>query len=249
MREWKLLALECSTDHWSVAVGVGQDIRTETGTGGAQASAQLIPAALRLLQEHRLRVADLDAIVFGQGPGAFTGLRTACAVAQGLAFAAGIAVLPINTLQGVAQAASPGTDDARVLSVQDARMGEVYTALCQRQAGQWYSWDPEVWPERVPCQGRAVAPAHLAQWPWLAQALDTGLILAGNAWDSWGQVLPHGPFVRSLVPTASSLLALAPSLLEQGLGVPAHQAQPLYVRDKVAQTTSERLAAKAIRTP
>jgi tRNA threonylcarbamoyladenosine biosynthesis protein TsaB len=247
MPEPKLLALECSTDSWSVALRCGGSIRSETGEGGAHASAQLIPTALRLLQSMGLVVADLDAIAFGQGPGAFTGLRTACAVAQGLAFAADTPVLPINTLLAVAQAACPGTDDVQVLAVQDARMAEVYTVLCQRQNGRWHTWDPQVWPDRLSGQGRALAPAHLAQWPWLPEALDSGLVLAGNAWDSYGAVLPSGPFVRRVLPTASSLLQLAPSLLEQGLAMPAHLAQPLYVRDKVAQTTAERLAAQVAR--
>jgi tRNA threonylcarbamoyladenosine biosynthesis protein TsaB len=221
MPEPKLLALECSTDSWSVALGVGQDIHSETGEGGAHASAHLIPTALRLLQSKGLTVADLNAIAFGQGPGAFTGLRTACAVAQGLAFAANTPVLPINTLLAVAQSACPGTDDVHVLAVQDARMAEVYTALCQRISGCWHTWDPQVWPERQPSQGRALAPTQVAQWPWLSAALDSGLIMAGNAWGSYSAALPTGPIVRRVLPTASSLLQLAPALLAQGLAMPS----------------------------
>ncbi|PKO42341.1 MAG: tRNA (adenosine(37)-N6)-threonylcarbamoyltransferase complex dimerization subunit type 1 TsaB [Betaproteobacteria bacterium HGW-Betaproteobacteria-3] len=154
----KLLAFDTSTETLSVAVAHGGGLWQHTGAGGAQASATLIPTVLALLAQAGLTLADLDAIVFGRGPGAFTGLRTACAVAQGLAYGArgglGVPVLPVDTLLAVAEqarglwaqahafdatgAAATGaaaTDDplARsapcdVIALLDARMDQVYAA-------------------------------------------------------------------------------------------------------------------------
>jgi tRNA threonylcarbamoyladenosine biosynthesis protein TsaB len=94
----KLLAIDCSTERMSVALAQGERRWTHAGAGGAQASAALIPAIMGLLDEAQLPLKELDAIAFGQGPGAFTGLRTACAVAQGLALGAALPVVAIDTL-------------------------------------------------------------------------------------------------------------------------------------------------------
>ena len=120
----KLLAIDCSTERMSVALAQGERRWTYEGGGGAQASAALIPAIMGLLDEAQLSLKELDAIAFGQGPGAFTGLRTACAVAQGLALGAKLRLLPIDSLLMLAHAAlSSNPQSSRVLSVLDARMG------------------------------------------------------------------------------------------------------------------------------
>ena len=99
------LAFDTSTDVLSLGLSVHGQTTLRTLAGGAQASAQLIPQALELLAQAGIALSDLQAIVFGRGPGSFTGLRTACAVAQGLAFGANIPVLPVDTLLAVAEAA------------------------------------------------------------------------------------------------------------------------------------------------
>src|SRR4051812_4707052 len=96
-----LLVFDTATEHLSIAVAVGERVWSHESAGGALASATLIPSILRLLAEAGLTLAGLDAIAFGRGPGAFTGLRTACSVAQGLAFGANKPVLPIDTLLAV----------------------------------------------------------------------------------------------------------------------------------------------------
>ena len=122
----KLLAIDCSTDRMSLALADGDLHWQHEGAGGAQASAALIPAIMGLLDEAQLTLKELDAIAFGRGPGAFTGLRTACAVAQGLALGADLPVLPIDTLLLLGEAAR--VHSPRVLCVLDARMGQVYVA-------------------------------------------------------------------------------------------------------------------------
>ncbi len=231
-----LLAFDTSTEQLSVAVQRADGQRfARQGAGGAQASAALIPAVLALLAQAGLALADLRAIVFGRGPGSFTGLRTACSVAQGLAFGAGVPVLPVDTLLAVAEAARrsgqlpPGA--ARVLALLDARMSEVYSAAYLHDGTAWMA------------QGAiTVGPPEALIVP-----AGDGWVLAGNAFTEYGERLPAAlaklPRIEAL-PTADALLGLAPALLAAGQAVPAAQALPLYIRDKVAQTTAERAAAR-----
>src|SRR3954451_18934820 len=124
-----LIAFDTSTERMSVALQSGDRVLARDGSGGAQASTTLLPAIVGLLEEAGLALADLDAIAFGRGPGAFTGLRTACSVAQGLALGAGKPVLPIDTLLAVAEDGRQADEQPqRVWVAMDARMNEVYAA-------------------------------------------------------------------------------------------------------------------------
>jgi tRNA threonylcarbamoyladenosine biosynthesis protein TsaB len=232
----KLLAFDTSTEQMSVAVQRGADGQrfAHTGVGGAQSSATLIPTVQALLAQAGLGLGDLHAIVFGRGPGSFTGLRTACAVAQGLAWGAGVPVLPVDTLLAVAEAArqsQPAPHAARrVLALLDARMGEVYAAE--------YAFSPAAGWQALG-DAAVLPPEALAAPP-------AGTLLAGHAAAVYDARLPAA--VRALpradvLPTAAALLDLAPALLAAGHAVPAEQALPLYIRDKVARTTAERSAA------
>jgi tRNA threonylcarbamoyladenosine biosynthesis protein TsaB len=234
--ELRWLAFDTSTDVLSLAVARGDHVWTQTLPGGAQSSSVLIPAVLAMLAEADMTLASLTAIVFGRGPGSFTGLRTACAVAQGLAFGTDIPVLPVDTLLAVAeearwqrvQAAGVADADVSVLALLDARMDEVYSAAYQwSAAGQ--SW-------------QAVSALQVSA-PEKVQA--AGTVLAGNVFDAYGPRLDLTGERCVALPTAAALLRLAPALWAQGLAVPADQAMPLYIRDKVANTTAEREALKA----
>jgi tRNA threonylcarbamoyladenosine biosynthesis protein TsaB len=228
-----LLAFDTSTDTLSIAVQHGDAVWQHTGPGGAQASATLIPTVRSLMAQAGLSFDTLEAIVFGRGPGSFTGLRTACAVAQGLAFGArggrGVPVLPVDTLLAVAEEARHAHGYTQVVAVLDARMDEVYHARCEWVAAR-SRWHTEAdfglgAPESV------LAPA--------------GWTVAGNARTPYGERLaPMAAHVAAL-PTATALLRLAPALLAAGEGVPASDALPRYIRDKVAQTTAERAALRA----
>lgn len=228
-----LLAFDTSTDTLSVAVQRGSQVWEHTGPGGAQASATLIPSARALLAEAGLGFDTLDAIVFGRGPGSFTGLRTACAVAQGMAFGArggtGIPVLPVDTLLAVAEQARHAQGCTQVMAVLDARMGEVYSAGC--------TWDADAQTWHTDADFGLCAPQALR--------VPAGWTVAGNAQPAYPeQLAPAAPHVFAL-PTATALLRLAPDLLAAGGAVPASAALPRYIRDKVAQTTAERAALRA----
>ena len=258
----RLLALETSTDQLSVAVGPGGEggqTAEYTGPGAAQSSMHLLPSVQRLLAKMDWPLATLDAIVVARGPGSFTGLRTACAVAQGLAYGAqaasaavaargGLPVLPVDTLLALGEearwrhAAAGGAPVRWVAAGLDARMGELYVAL--------YACGPEgLSPEPVQAP-RLCAPAD-----WLGSVQDSlppgtalapgGVLWAGNAFTVYPEALAGlpGPSVEAL-PTAAALLRLAPSLLAAGAAVVAADTLPVYVRDKVARTTDEREAER-----
>lgn len=230
MPDLKLLAFDTSTETMSIAVAHGPRLWRHSGAGGAAASAGLIPAIQALLAQAGLGLGELEAIVFGRGPGSFTGLRTACSVAQGLAFGAGVPVLGVDTLMAVAEQAREQRGCTRVLAVLDARMDEVYAGAYEFESGTWTQ-------RGEPSLGKPQA-----------LALSPGWTMAGNAFAAYGERLPAGPRVAAL-PDALALLRLAPQLLAQGRGLPADQALPLYIRDKVAQTTDERAALKAAASP
>jgi tRNA threonylcarbamoyladenosine biosynthesis protein TsaB len=237
----------------------------------------LIPAVLALLAEADMPLASLTAIVFGRGPGSFTGLRTACAVAQGLALGADVPVLPIDTLLAVAEEArelqmSSGhlnaSDALTVLALLDARMDEVYSAAYHWQApaalgghaptlpaasdhaqstaparGGWQT----VLPLKVGAPEQVALPHTTPTSPVFQTSpvpQTSRVLLAGNAFAAYGDRLPPGKRCEAL-PTAAALLRLAPALWAQGQAVPADQAMPLYIRDKVANTTAEREVLKA----
>jgi tRNA threonylcarbamoyladenosine biosynthesis protein TsaB len=234
----KLLAFDTSTDVMSIAVTRTVDgalqVWEYTGAGGAKASLTLIPIALDLLKQAGLTLRELDAICFGCGPGSFTGLRTACAVAQGLAFGAERQVLPINSLLAVAEDARyrhfASNASAQVTAVLDARMNEMYAAS--------FSWNGSVWMERS---------ASALVKPEDFRLLTSDMQLAGNVFAEYGARLkgvPPNTKQFEALPTAAAMLRLAPILLAAGAAVAPDDALPVYIRDNVAQTTAERTAIK-----
>lgn len=250
----KLLAFDTSTDVMSLAATDGVHVWQLSGPGGAQASSTLIPAILALLAQARLTLDALDAIVFGRGPGSFTGLRTACSVAQGLALGArggaGLKVLPLDTLMAVAEEARfqwahshPDAPLSRITALLDARMDEMYVQAFEFKDGQ--------------CA--ALADCELIRPEHLVVEASTQL-LAGNVFGVYADRLPNFPdFPHSpaspagpamvprltALPAASAMLRLAPALVAAGHCVDADHALPLYIRDKVALTTEERAQVKA----
>ena len=228
-----LLAFDTATEHMSIALAAGGHVFTHESAGGALASARLIPEIMALLDEAGVRLNDLDAIAFGRGPGAFTGLRTACSVAQGLAFGADKPVLPIDSLLAVAEDARGTDSESRVWIVMDARMDEIYAAQYQYRSGLWQVLDAP----------RLCTPAVLNE-RWLAEPPQR---VAGNALQVFGDRLQLADVARfpHALPRATAMLPLARTLWLQGGAVDSALALPFYLRDKVAQTTLEREAARA----
>jgi tRNA threonylcarbamoyladenosine biosynthesis protein TsaB len=232
----RLLALDSSTEQLAVAVACGDARWTRVVEGGALASARMLPLALEGLAACGIDVRQLDGVAFGAGPGAFTGLRCACAVAQGLAFGAGIPVVAIDSLMLVAEDARALLHDngVSVLWVaMDARMDEVYAA---RYALDGTRWRVGVAPALYTLEALAMR--------WRA---DPPQVVVGTGAQAFADRLPFGPAIvqAHTQDRAAALLRLALQLHADGAGVDAAQAMPLYLRDKVALTTAEREAARA----
>lgn len=232
----KLLALDTATETMAVGLADGEASLTLNAEGGAQASDRLVPAVLDLLAQRGLVPAALDAIAFGQGPGAFTGLRSAVSVAQGLALGIGCPLLPIDSLLVVAedacgQAGRPETFDVWV--AMDARMDEVYAAAYRHHRARWHTLSAPALYDLPTLSARwaGAPPQHLA----------------GSAIGAFASRLTWGPST-SLWPQqrdrAAALLQLARAAWAEGRAVPAAAALPVYLRDKVALTTAERAAAR-----
>jgi tRNA threonylcarbamoyladenosine biosynthesis protein TsaB len=235
-----LLAFDTATEKMSIALARDDRIWTHDGAGGASASAGLIPAILSLLARAGTTLRDLDAIAFGRGPGAFTGLRTACSVAQGLALGAGKPVLPIDTLLAVAEDARVAADadpaaasELALWALMDARMDQIYAARYRFADGAWQTLVAPMLTDVDALNGhwRIEPPQHVA----------------GNALAAFGPRLQVGNAVCSAnaMPRARAMLPLARALWQRGGAVDAAAALPLYLRDRVAQTTAERDAVRA----
>lgn len=242
-----LLALDTATERLHIALSLGADegarTRAQDLPGGAQASSGLLPALQGMLHEAGLAWPAVNAIAFGSGPGAFTGLRTACSVTQGLALGLGVPVIVLDTLMAVAEDARQRADaplpaDEVVWVLQDARMGELYVGA--------FSWGGQRWSVHTP---PALWPLGEPRARWASRG--EGVRVCGNAltacpaaWDGLS-----ADDVRVLaadaMPRGAALAELARQAWAQGEQVDPALALPRYVRDKVAQTTAERAAAQA----
>ena len=225
----KLLALESSTDLFSAALLLDGRIVEREGARGVSHSEIALPLVQALLDEHGVTLAGLEGIAFGAGPGAFTGLRLATSVAQGLAVGAGLPVLGIGSLDALAL----GVGDGPVYACTDARMNEAYCAA-YRVHGD--SVETVIAP--------VVAAPSLAPVP-----PGQGWFGCGSGFAAYGDRLAArlgasiGRIDAAARPRAAALLRLAAPRFARGEGVDAALAAPLYVRDKIALTTQERLAA------
>ncbi|HQZ02807.1 MAG TPA: tRNA (adenosine(37)-N6)-threonylcarbamoyltransferase complex dimerization subunit type 1 TsaB [Thauera sp.] len=224
----KILAIEASSEQGSVALRVDDAILSRRIDGAANHSRTVLSDVSDLLAEAGLSVTALDAVAFGAGPGAFTGLRLACGVAQGLALGGDIGVAVIGSLDAIALQAKA----QRVFVATDARMGEVYYAAFEGADANSL---------QVVAEARCTAPESLELPPgqWLA---------AGSGFRVWADVL-HTRFQHQLsgcrddlVARADEVAMLGERIARAGQLVAPERAAPLYVRDKVAFTTAERLA-------
>ena len=224
----KILALETSTEYCSVSLWQDGNISTQGEKVGQRHSEVLIGMLDEVLCAANIKLAQLDGIAFGTGPGSFTGVRIACGVAQGLALGVGLPVVGVCTLHALAQAA--GHD--KVLAILDARMGEIYHAAYAKDKGtaEWMTI----------CAPSLCLPQHAPQVEgpgWLG--IGSGFALHATAL----QERYAGQFSAvdaQAVPLASAIAQLAAPMLAAGGGMDPAQARPLYLRNKVALKTSER---------
>lgn len=217
----RFAAIETSTQWCSVALWSDGEIASIERRAGNRHSELVLPMLERLLTEKKISFQDLDSVAFGAGPGSFTGLRIACALAQGLALPRALPVLGVPTLEALAEESGA----RRVVACIDARMREVYYAALERQGAGWR--------EVVPAQ--CVAPQDATRPP------GEGWVGCGSGFEVYGDL----GFARTLPqvhPTAAAVAALAAPRFAAGEGVDAALAAPVYLRDKVALTKQEQEA-------
>ncbi|HZO03281.1 MAG TPA: tRNA (adenosine(37)-N6)-threonylcarbamoyltransferase complex dimerization subunit type 1 TsaB [Burkholderiales bacterium] len=217
----RFAAIETSTEWCSVAVWRDGEIAGLERRAGNRHSELALPLLEQVLGRCETTLSQIEAVAFGAGPGAFTGLRIACALAQGLAFARDLPVIGVSTLEALAQEAGA----ARVVACIDARMREVYYAALEKRAGRWH--------EVIAAQ--CIAP-HAAPRP-----PGDGWVGCGNGFEAYGELLNDKvSVIRPQVhPTAVAVAQLAAPRFAAGEGVDAARAAPVYLRDKVAFTREE----------
>jgi tRNA threonylcarbamoyladenosine biosynthesis protein TsaB len=222
----KLLALDTSTEYLSLCLWQDGAVLSRDLLAGQTHSQRVLPMVGEMLSEAGLSLKQLDGIALGAGPGSFTGLRIGCGVAQGLAFGANLPVVGVSTLFALAQQA----EGQHVIACLDARMGEVYHAAYERLGSEWSTvCEPGLYkPEGVPT------------------VEGDGWFGIGSGWAAYGEALNTcyagqvGRINKDAFPHARDIAALAAVEFAAGKGVPAAEAAPIYIRNKVALTMAER---------
>ena len=223
-----LLAIETSTEMASVALLSKNDLIYRELSGVQTHSQGVLPAIQALLRAAGIGLKQCDAIAFGCGPGAFTGVRTACGIVQGLAFGAELPILPIVSLHAMAEAARATQTETDFVCVLDARMGEVYWAH--------YRFLNQSWQQIM---GPALSTSALV----LAYAnLHAEVLVVGNGIAQTIEFTKNK--IISKMPHAEQIARLALLDYSMGQGLVAEMAQPLYLRNKIALTTAERMQLK-----
>jgi tRNA threonylcarbamoyladenosine biosynthesis protein TsaB len=227
----KILALDTSTRWLSVALFDGAQALVMRECVGNASSERILPAIGELLVRDGTALAMLDGIAFGAGPGSFTGVRIACGVAQGLAFGARLPLFAVGTLEAIAQAAWREHGWRRVVACLDARMREVYVAAYERKHNGWTQ-------VRAPAVYAPAAVEHMQSEGW--HGAGDGFI----AYPALAERVALAAFDGALIPDARSIAECAWPQVVAGAGVAPAQAQPLYVRHRVALTSAERAAGE-----
>lgn len=241
----KLLAIDTSTAQLCVGVRHAEQRQHDASRGGAAHARELPQRVSRQLEIAGLRPRDLDAIIIGVGPGSFAGLRIGMGFAQSMAWALECPLVPVGSLEAMADAAFAATDAKRVWSVLDARMGAVYAAAFERAA------DGDI---------RSCSPAREARalsfFTELLEDQASDPVACRSTWLAGdGLALPEAAAVEAgrwngrddaALPRPESYLRLGSARLAAGKTVSARELKPLYVRDRVALTRAQRAAGEQL---
>lgn len=225
----KILALETSSQACSAALSIDGETRERFQIAPRGHGDLILAQVDELMAQAGIRPAELDGLAFGRGPGAFTGVRIATSVAQGIAFAAELPVLPISSLEALAAASRRQWGDEAVACAIDARMGEVYWAAYRFESGQWR----QAIGECVVAPGRVDTPDG-DDW-----------VGVGTGWQEFPDVLATSTGGRisvrdaAMLPQAQDIASLGERDFSLGKGLPAEQALPVYLRDDVAKKKNQ----------
>ncbi len=222
-----IFALDTSTEYCSLALWLDGEILSRSVLAGQKHSELVLPLLNEMLVEGGVTLSHLDGFAFGAGPGSFTGLRIACGVIQGLAFALDKPVVDISTLEALAQQ----TVSVNVITALDARMGEVYLAAYTKHPDeQWI-------PVQSPMLCRPESAPQLSENNWIG---------CGSGFDRYPDLLKSAyqdqlnKVLIGCYPHAREIAQLSIARFEQGSVLLPEQAVPTYIRNKVALKESER---------
>lgn len=235
-RTMKLLAFETATEACSVALWLDREVVERFGIAPRRHAELSLPWADELLAGAGIARSQLDAVAVGRGPGAFTGVRLAIAIAQGIALALDRPVIPVSTLAALALQAGDVPDGTRVFAAIDARMNEVYSGRFELRGGDAVALGAERLdaPDAVPLPDGEWAGVGTG-FAALDGALATRLGARLRTVDA--TALPH----------AAAVARLAVHALARGGSVAAEAVEPAYLRDNVALTLAEQQALRASR--
>lgn len=227
----KILSLDTSTEYMSLGLKIDEDFYSINIKAGQTHSEIILPEIKKLLSEHQLTTKDLDAIAFGRGPGSFTGIRIACGIAYGLGYGASIPVIGVNNLLALADSSGKN----KVISSIDARMGEIYLSA--------YIKDSKTFSKPI---AEGVYKPHS-----LPQLIESGWTLIGNAIETYEKEMKDhfGQQIDDLIDGPYEVVESISKLAKPFIKNKAFElinAEPVYLRNKVAFTTEERKAFNAI---
>ncbi len=232
-----ILAIETATKACSAALAIGGKIITRFSIAPREHTKLILNMMDEVLEEANIKLNQVDAIAFSRGPGAFTGVRIAVGVAHGIALSTDKLLLPISTLAAIAQQMQQQQNAQYCLAALDARMGEVYWGKYRVKKGL------------MTLQGtEAVSKPEYLLTALKTDNQKTVWTLAGSGWDEYAPQLDletNQKFIKinNILPSAESIAKLAIEDWKQGKAVNIEEAQPIYLRDKVAQTVAERKVA------
>ena len=224
------LAIDASTEACSVALQYNGNIYSRYEFCPQSHSLLLLPMVDEVLKEAGAKLADLDGLIFGRGPGSFTGVRIGVGVAQGLAFSANLPLVGVSTLQAMAQLAYLQEGETQVIAAIDARMSEVYNGYFELES---MSDSISIMQEKIT---EAVTPPNA-----VAERLKqvTGASYGvGTGWEAYKEALTelktNQGEPKVLFPHAEAMLEIGIAAFKRGEGISAEEAQPVYVRDTVS---------------
>lgn len=229
----KILAIDTSTDAYSVACGNAGDIIEHFAVAPHQHSLLILDAVKKVLAESKLTLAQLDCVAFANGPGAFTGLRLAASVVQGLAMAYNLPVVMVSTLQTIAEGAAVEYGCHNVLVGLDARMNEVYWGVYSLDDGERMQ---AICDDMLTAPNKVIVPSQLFQ--------TDKVFGVGDAWAVYPDVLRGCcsgvdlTVVDNYYPHARYVAVVAGKKYQKKQWVYAQDALPVYLRDKVTHGTA-----------
>lgn len=227
----KLLALDTSSVACSVAVELDGSLFEQHEEKPREHTRLLMPMIRSALREAGVQLADLDAIVLGNGPGSFIGMRIAASVAQGLAFGTALEIAPVSSLAAIAVRVFVESDASEVVVAQDARMNEVYLGIYKRGA------------DGLPAPLISERLQVMDVIPELDPSAAANRVAAGFGWQRYPQLLESNRtgvarVSEVLHPRAADLLPLGAELVRAGESVLPQEVVPAYLRQKVAEKPS-----------